>query len=306
MLFFVYTGWFVKAIDFIIPGQITAKNIMFHIAIAHSAFNVVNTLVFLPFTGLLEKVSILFVPKREGAVEMGAKFLEKHLLDTPPIAMEQARKETGRMLSLAGESVSGAAQGFLSKDIKALKPVSNLEQVVDNLQSEIIQYLVELSEREIPEEDSQELPVLIHSVNDIERIGDHAENISELAERRIAERLPFSEEAVRDLNSMWKELEEMMKETEEALRTNGVEIAEKVLRREENINQFQKNLKDSHVRRLNNGQCNLKSGIVFMDFVDNLEKIGDHLTNIAEGVIGGMRWQGLKEAEVEVEDGKYA
>ncbi|MFH1552260.1 MAG: Na/Pi cotransporter family protein [Candidatus Omnitrophota bacterium] len=299
MLFFVYTGWFVKAINFIIPGEITARNIMFYIAVFHSAFNIVNALVFLPFIGILEKVSVWLVPKKKGAVEMGAEYLEKHLLDTPPIAMEQARKEICRMLSLAGQSVSSAAKGFLEGDIKALKPVPNLEQVVDNLQSEITQYLVEISEREIPEEESQALPVLIHSVNDIERIGDHSENITELAERKIEEKLPFTNEAIKDLNLMWNELNRMMIETETALRENDIEAAESVLRREGEINHFQKDLKDGHVRRLNEGSCNLKAGMVFMDFVDNLEKIGDHLTNVAQGVLGEMRWQGEKERVLE-------
>ena len=300
MLFFVYTGWFVKAINFIIPGEITARNIMFYIAVAHSAFNVFNTIVFLPFIGFLEKASVWLVPKKKGVVEMGAQYLEKHLLDTPPIAMEQARKETGRMLSLASQSVSTAVKGFLENDKRALRPVSSLEQVVDNLQSEITQYLVELSEREIPEEESQELPVLIHNVNDIERIGDHSENIMELAEQKIEEKLPFTDEAMRELNLIWDEINRMMIEAEIALRGNGIKAAENVLKREGKINQLQEDLKERHVKRLSEGKCNLKSGMIFMDFVDNLEKIGDHLTNIAQGAIGEMRWRGKTEEMLEV------
>ncbi len=298
MLIFVYTGWFVKSITFLIPGEITARNIMFYIAVAHSSFNVINTLVFLPFIGVLEKTSIWLVPKRKGAVEMGTQYLEKHLLDTPPIAIEQARKETVYMLSLACKSVSTSAKGFFENDRNALKPVSNLENVVDNLQTEITQYLVELSEREIPEEESEALPVLIHNVNDAERIGDHSENIVELAERKMEEKLLFSDEAMKDAGLMWDELNRMMIETEGTLKNNDIKTAESVLEREGKINQFQKDLKERHVRRLSDGKCDTQSGIVFMDFVDNLEKIGDHLTNIAEGVIGGMRWQGVKEVKV--------
>jgi phosphate:Na+ symporter len=302
MLVFVYTGWYVKAIDTIIPGQITAKNIMFHIAVAHSAFNVINALVFLPFIGALERVSTFLVPKRKGAIEMGPQYLEKHLLNTPPIAMEQARKETVRMIGLATRSVSAAVKGFFDNSMDDLKPVSRLEQAVDNLQSAITAYLIELSQRELTQEDSEEIPVLIHSVNDIERIGDHAENILELAERKIEKKLPFTDDAIMELSLMWNELKGMMMETENALNKNDSQIAENVLRREQRINQFQEDLKKAHVRRLGCGECQLKSGIVFMDFVDNLEKIGDHLTNIAQGVIGEMRWRGYQGISMAAEE----
>ncbi len=210
MLFFVYNGWFEKAVNFIIPGEITPKNIMFHIAVANSLFKIVNVSVFLPFIGLLEKASIFLVPKKPGMIEMGPQYLEKHLLETPPIAMEQARKETVRMIGLASRSVSSAVESFLENDLNALKPVSRLEQAVDNLQSAITGYLVDLSQQDLAPEVSQELPVLIHNVNDIERIGDHAENIGELAERKIEKKLPFTSDAISELALMWNELNSMI------------------------------------------------------------------------------------------------
>lgn len=296
MLFFVYTGWYVKAIDAIIPGAVTQKNIMFHIAVAHSAFNVFNALVFIPFIGFLERASIFLVPKKKGMIEPGPQYLEKHLLETPVIAIEQARRETVRMSELARESVSSAVRGFINNDLNLLRPVAKLEAAVDSLQSAITQYLVELSQRDLSQETSEELPVLIHNVNDIERIGDHAENIVELAERKIEKKLPFTDEANSALNTMWDELDSMMVEATEALAKNDTSLAESVLRREQKINRFQDKLKKGHVKRLNEGRCNIISGVVFMDLVDNLEKIGDHLTNVAQGVIGELRWRGGKDA----------
>lgn len=292
MLFFVYTGWFLKGIHFMVPGEVTSRNIMFYIAVSHSTFNIVNAAVFIPFIGFLEKASIFLVPKKKGAIEIGPQYLEKHLLDTPPIAMEQARKETVRMLGLSSKSVSSAVKSFLEDDESEFREVEKFEQVIDNLQSEITQYLVELSQRRLTLEDSEELPVLIHSVNDVERIGDHAVNITELSERKIEKKLPLTDPAKNELKLMWNELHSMIISTEEALAKNDVQIANSVLKREEKINRFQDELKKSHVNRLNLGECDLKAGIVFMDFVDNLEKIGDHLTNIAQGVIGEMRWKG--------------
>lgn len=299
MLVFLRTGWFVSLINFIVPGEITARNIMFYIAVAHSTFNVFNALVFLPFIGGLAKLSTLIVRKKPGAIEVAPQFLEKHLLDTPPIALEQARRETVRMIELACESVSRAVRSFVEENMSIAKPVAKLEEAVDNLQSAITQYLVELSQRGLSPEESEELPVLIHNVNDIERIGDHAENILELSIRKVEKKLPFTDEAMQQLKSMWHELNQMMRNTTEALLNNDEELANKVLEHERKINDLQVKLKKGHVKRLNQGRCKLKSGIVFMDFVDNLEKIGDHLTNIAQGLKGHMRWV-LREPKEEI------
>lgn len=295
MLFFVYTGWFVKGINLIMPGPVTPKNIMFYIAVSHSAFNVINTIVFLPFLGLLEKASILLVPKKKGMVEMGTKYLEKHLLATPSIALEQARKETVRMLEMASSAVRSAVKGFFDNDKKTLRPIGNLEQAVDNLQTEITQYLVDLSQKQLLPEEAEELPVLIHSVNDIERIGDHSENIKELAERKIDEKLPLTDEAVDGLRAMWKEVDLMVADVKVALDHEDREVARRVLQREDKINNFQEKLKQDHVDRLNKGECDISAGIVYIDLVDNLEKIADHLTNVAQGVLDGLRWKGVDE-----------
>jgi len=291
MLIFVYTGWFEKAVTVTVPGGITTRNIMFCIAVAHSAFNVINTLVFLPFIGVLEKMSIWLVPKKKDTVELGVQYLEKHLLNTPSIALEQVEKEMIRMLDLALKAVTNAVKGFLEDDKKKLRPVADIEQAVDTLQSEITQYLIELSQKELLNEESEMLPVLIHDVNDIERVGDHSENIMELAEKKIEEKLIFTEDAMRGLKLIWHEVSSMGTETRKALETGDIDLAKKVEEREARVNRLQKTLKKEHVDRLNRGECSFRSGMVFLDFVDNLEKVGDHLTNIAQGIIEGMRWK---------------
>ncbi|MDD5613662.1 MAG: Na/Pi cotransporter family protein [Candidatus Omnitrophica bacterium] len=295
MMIFVYNGWFVKWINFIIPGEMTLKGIMFYIAVSHSFFNIANTLIFLPFINWLEKLCIFLVPKKKGAIEPGPQYLEKHLLNTPTIAIEQARREIARMLNIASKSVSSAIKSFLDSDLSQIKQISEMEQMVDGLQSAITEYLVDISQNSLSDEESESLPVLIHSVNDAERIGDHAENIVEFAERRAGEKLPFTDDAMKEINLMWNELRSMMTEAESALLNNNYDMAESVLSREKNINRLQVDLKKSHVDRLNEGKCNIKSGIIFLDLVDNMEKIGDHLTNIAQGVLEEMRWKAQKE-----------
>jgi len=139
--------------------------------------------------------------------------------------------------------------------------------------------------------ESEKLPVLIHIVNDTERIGDHSENIIELVERKIENKLNLSIEEIKQLHLMWNELHSMMVETEKALKQKDIAIAAKAIAREDRINALQVELKQTHVNRLSEKTCTLKSGVVFLDFVDNLEKIGDHLCNIVQGVLGGMCWK---------------
>ena len=136
------------------------KNIIFYIAVANSIFKITNAAVFLPFIGALEKACEWLVPRKKGMLEIGPQYLEKHLLETPPIAMEQARKETVRMIEMSSRSVSDAVRSFQEHDLNLLKQVPKLEQAVDNLQSSITQYLVELSQKDLSREVSEELPVM--------------------------------------------------------------------------------------------------------------------------------------------------
>jgi len=283
----VWLGWYARAIRSIVPME----NPLFLIAGAHTVFNVFNTLIFLPLTGLLEKVSIKLVPGKPGQVEITPRYLEKHLLDTPPLALDQAKKEIVRMTAMAREAVSDAMKGFFNNDLKFINRVAPNEEAIDNLQSEITQYLVDLSQKNLSPEESQELPVLLHSVNDIERVGDHAENLMELAQRKIEEKLPFSEPALAELKTMFMETDSMIGEVIEALQKGDANLAKRALKREDRLNQLQIEFRQNHIRRLSEGSCKVLSGIVFLDFVNNLEKIGDHLTNIAQAVRGSLRWE---------------
>ena len=295
MLVFVYLGWFSALVNAIIPGEITTVNIMFHIAVAHSLFNVVNTIIFLPFIDFLERVSIFLVPKTADAVDFGTQYLEKHLLDTPSLALEQVHNENVYMLGIARKAVTNAVDSFLTNDFKKIDKVLELETLTDNLQSEITQYIIELSQRNLLPVESQSLPVLIHNVNDLERIGDHSQNLAELARRKIEGKLPFTDTAIDEINIMWDQIQNMFVEAEDALKNGNVEIAKAMLKREEHINKLQNDFKQSHVDRLNEGSCQINAGFIFIEFIDNLEKIGDRLTNVAQSVIGKMKWSVIRQ-----------
>ena len=226
---------------------------------------------------------------------MGPQYLERHLLNTPPVAMQQVRNEINYMLSVAKRAITAAVEGFMSNDETKLCKALAYEGVTDNLQSEITQYVIELSQRELDATDAQEIPVLLHNVNDIERMGDHAKNIAEITHSKIDQEIRFSAAAQEELTMVWEKLSQMLEETAQALCNRDAKIATGTLEIENRINELQVTLKETHIERLNQGVCNLRANFIFLDFIDNIEKIADHLTNINQGVIGKMQWRMYKK-----------
>jgi phosphate:Na+ symporter len=189
------------------------------------------------------------------------------------------------MITLAREALNDVMRGFLANDPRMISEVTQKEDIIDAFQEDITNYLVKLSERTLSQEVSEKLPALLHSVNDIERIGDHAENLAELAERKIEEKLPFTEQAATELRKMFGEMDQMISLVISALETDSKEAARLALKHEDILNRLQIQLRESHIQRLQHGECWVLSGIVFLDFVNNLEKVGDHLKNISLAIL---------------------
>ncbi|MHC4619991.1 MAG: Na/Pi cotransporter family protein [Planctomycetota bacterium] len=290
----VWTNWFTETVKFIVPGALSKGNITWHIAVAHCTFNVFNTVVFLPLIGWLEAVVVRITPGRAEDAIAKPVVLEKHLLNTPEIAIDQARREIVRMASAARDAVNQATEGLDQDDRKKLELARKTEDAIDDFQYEITSYLAELSTREISQDLSIELPVLLHTVNDIERVGDHAVNIAEIAERKIDQKLVFSNSAQAEAAQLKKEANQMFDYISAALENNDTQAAKSALVNEENLNRMQMDFRRSHVQRMTDGACSPAAGLIFIDLVDNIEKIGDHLTNIAQAVIGGLQWDGAE------------
>ncbi len=151
--------------------------------------------------------------------------------------------------------------------------------------------MIELSQQNLLREQSEELPVLIHNVNDMERIGDRSQNVAELTKRKVSEKLPFSNAAIKEIQTIWQVLNEMFLKTKTALELNDPQLAREVLALEDQIDQLEKQLKSAHIQRLHKGECKLESGFVFVELLANIEKVGDRLTNVAQSVIGKMKWE---------------
>ena len=293
MLPLVWTGVFGDAVEWITPFKLSQNTIMVHIAVAHSVFNVFNTLVFLPLINWLEVIVIKIVPARASDAVVRPVVLEEHLLNTPEIAIDQARREIVRMAEVAKKAVNQAIDGLEENDRGKLELTRKTEDAVDNFQYEITSYLAELSTKELSDELSVELPVLLHTVNDLERVGDHAVNIAEIAERKIDQKLTFTDPAQTEAGRLKSEVNQMFGFISAALENNDIKAAKSALVHEDNLNKMQMDFRRSHVRRMTEGVCSPETGLIFIDLVDNMEKIGDHLTNIAQAVIGGLQWEGV-------------
>ena len=291
---FIYMGWFGALVYVISPWELGPGTIAANIAIAHTLFNVVNSGIFLPMAGLLEKIVVRLVPEKPGDAASRPVILEEHLLDTPVIALEQARREIIRMAKTAKTALEKSISGIVKNDRRKLESVRQIEDFIDEFQYEITSYLSTLSRRQLSDEVSVQLPVLLHTVNDLERIGDHAVNIVEISERKIEKKLSFSESALAEIGQLRSEIEQMFEYIIEALENSDIEASKSALVNENNINKMQMEFRRSHVQRMSDSECSLEAGLVFIDLVDNVEKIGDHLTNIAQAVIGGLHWVGIK------------
>jgi phosphate:Na+ symporter len=290
MLIVLSTGWYSRIIEWMVPGQLSHSNIMIHIALSHSVFNIFNVLIFFPFIPAVQKLVEKLIKPTGDVIDLEPQYLEKHLLETPPIALEQSKREILRMLDLSGSALEDAYEMYRSGKTELAKKVDRREQAVDNLQAEITRYMIDISMEGLEKEEAEQIPVLIHSVNDIERIADNAVNIVELGQRRSDKDLSFSGMAIDELDGMYKIVIEMLADVSRGLETEDLDAAREALIKEEELNRLQRTLRKSHVTRLNEGSCDMISGIIFIDCVDCFEKIGDHLSNIAEGLLGGLRW----------------
>ncbi|MFQ6039669.1 MAG: Na/Pi cotransporter family protein, partial [Candidatus Poribacteria bacterium] len=260
-------------------------NVMMYIAVCHTSFNVLSVAAGLFLIGVLEKIAIKMVPGKRGLLQVTPRYLEEHLLNTPPVALKQSVREMVRMITLAREALNDVMRGFLTNDQRLISEVAQKEDIIDTFQEDITNYLVKLSERTLSQEVSEKLPGLIHSVNDIERIGDHAENLAELAERKIEEKLPFTEQATAELKKMFDETDQMVSLVISAMESDNEAEARLALKHEDILNRLQIQLRESHIQRLQNRECWVLSGVVFLDFINNLEKIGDHLKNISLAIL---------------------
>lgn len=252
------------------------------IAVAHTSFKVFEVLCFVLLRKWLVKLVMILVPGEDKQGEdKSLKFLDDRILSTPPIAVAQICKEIERMGDIAIANLTRAMDAFFNKDSALINEVEQSEDVVNYLNHEITRYMVAAAQLDLPASDVEQLGEMFHVVNDLERIGDHAENMAEYANSRIEEEIPFSEDGIAELRDMLDKTVALFKLSMEAFHTRDQHLLPRVLVQEENIDDMEKTLQQSHVDRLTRGACTPRSGMIFSDMLSNLERVADHATNVA-------------------------
>ncbi len=231
------------------------------------------------------KLVVKLLPGEEIILKKGPIYLDKNITNTPSLAIGQATKELVRMGEMVESMLSDVMMSFIQNDLNVLKSVFIKEEVVNTLEKEITKYLVLISQRSLSHKQSKRLTDLMNIVNDIERVGDHAENLAELTEEKINEKLPFSEKALNELKFMFSKVQFSLNNSISALKNRDIGLAREVALKEDEIDEIEKELRDNHINRLNQGICYPESGVIFLDLISNLERVGDHANNISLMVI---------------------
>lgn len=257
---------------------------MAQIAISHIVFNVVSTVVLFPFAKLLVKLSCLIVPgKDDSESEMHCRFIDDRLLNTPPFAVMQVGKEVARMAKLARDNFETSAYALINRSDKDLDKVMEKEEVINYLNHHITSYLVKLNALDITDSDSDYIARVFHAINDIERVGDHATNLAEAAERNIGDGLTFSDAARDELNQLCGSVITLLDRSIEAFdrQSLGDGEAKELSDLEEHIDDLTLTCQDSHIFRLNRNECNTEAGMLYLNTITDFERVGDHAINIA-------------------------
>lgn len=256
------------------------------VAWAHTIFNVVNTLLFLPFIKQFVALITKIVPGVAEVFETGPIYLDKNLLNSPHLALSAVEREIGRMADLTVEMLDDAMTMLFKESPGLKKNIDRNEEVVDELEQQITIYLADLAPKGLSEEQSRLLAGYLHAINDIERIGDHCDNLSDLITEKIEDKYPFSESALEELRDMSAKVRNMVTKAIAAFRARNKALAREILADDFEVDRLEKMLRQRHVNRINEGRCFPPSGVIFLDIIANLERIGDHSTNIAQTVLG--------------------
>ena len=259
-------------------------NVLMQISLVHIIFNVVTTAVLLPLSNLLVKLSCQIVRGEDPQAEaMSLKFLDPRILSTPPIAVGQVLKEVERMADLARENFTNGMEALFYADPSRISKLEENESVINYLNQKITEYLVKINALELSDNDHEVIGALFHVVNDVERVGDHSENIAEQAQVIIEGRASLSSDAIEELHMMENMVYSVLDDSFKMFLTGSanLELAIEVNRTETMIDTETDRLKDMHIERLNSGLCSAQAGTVYNDVLTNLERIADHATNIA-------------------------
>ena len=266
----------ISLVKFISPASVTLE-----ISFIHLIFNTLNTLLLMPFAGVLIRLSALIVGPDAAKP---AEILDKRLLQTPSIAEGQVILETVKMAELAKKNFELAMDAFLNTDLARMDEIYANEKRINELTELITRFMVELSGSDIDINEFARIGDTYHVINDIERIGDHAENIIELAEEKHRREVTLSEEAQAEIREIYKWTLNAINTAIESYRSNDKKKARSIVQIERTIDALRYQYRETHIQRLNEGVCSPLASILFLDLLSNIERVGDHSENIANAI----------------------
>ncbi len=252
------------------------------VANINTIIKVFQVIVLFPLSKFLIRLSYVIIPGEDEEVHgMELKFIGKHAIFNLTTALPQAVSEAERMGKMAVHNLNRAMEALLERDEEALEDVYKKENVIDYLNTEISNYLVKINQLSLPIQDRKQLGAMFHVVNDMERIGDHAENIADFAKTVMSADLKFSKKAQNELRQMFEKVTQLLTYSINMFVTGDDVHAEEIQKLENEIDKMEKKLQKKHINRLANHKCEPHAAMIFSDLLSNLERVADHGTNIA-------------------------
>ena len=261
------------------------------VANAHTIFKIFQVIVLFPFAGLIVKMTYLIIPGEDKKVgyrdNYQLKYIGEKVVFNPATAVVEVIKELDRMASLASENLNRAMNALITLDEEDIEEVYEVEKNINFLNHAITNYLVKINQTTLPIEDLKSIGSLFHVVNDIERIGDHAENIADAAVQRKETGVSLSKQAQKELGEMLDMVNTLIRFSVEMFAQSKEEHLEDVLHLEDAVDE--RELQRAHVERLTQNECSPEAGMIFSDIVSGLERVADHATNIAFSILDGEK-----------------
>lgn len=260
-------------------GVLSMTVSMFGVAIIHTLFNLVNTIVLIPFKKAIYKLCELTVKGDNDKTH--TVFLDERLFNNTALAVSECHRLTNEMAEHARDSLTKAIGLVSSYKAETVQYIRENEELIDKYEDKLGTYLVRLSNNELSENLSHSIARMLHSIGDFERIGDHALNICKVAEEMHNKNIHFSDEAKKEIEVITNAVTEILNMTVDSFINDDIELASHVEPLEQVIDKLNKKLKARHVARLQSGECTIELGFVFTDLLTNYERVSDHCSNVA-------------------------
>ncbi len=250
-----------------------------YIANSHTLFNTLNAIIFLPMTRQYVKFLERVIVDRKDR-EVHEIILDDLLLNTPMAALEASRVELVRGTKILKDMVRDAMKMIYNDELEYIPIIENDEKIINNMQKEVTRYIVKLSKKELTERESIMVPAVISSINNIERAGDRVIEIMKLYRKKVEENLPFTDNAMEELEKLEGSILQMIDDTVITLRNKDNDCIERILQLEDEVDIFSDRFQQNHIKRLNDESCNIDAGVIYIDIIAHLERIADYIYKI--------------------------